>query len=51
LVGGEGGRLAGLCDFALKIPSSHTPYIQEGHLLLIHLLCDLVERQLFAQES
>jgi D-sedoheptulose 7-phosphate isomerase len=50
LVGGDGGRLANLSDLALVVPSSHTPYIQEGHLLLIHLLCDLVERQLFAQE-
>ncbi len=51
LVGGEGGRLAKQSDLVLKVPSNHTPYIQEGHLLLIHLLCDLVERQLFAQES
>ena len=51
LVGGQGGRLAGLSGLALIVPARHTPYIQEGHLLLIHLLCDLVERQLFAQES
>ncbi len=51
LVGGQGGRLAGQCDLTLRVPASHTPYIQEGHLLLIHLLCDLVEQQLFVQES
>ena len=51
LVGGEGGRLARQGGLVLQVPANHTPYIQEGHLLLIHLLCDLVERQLFAQES
>ena len=51
LVGGEGGRLANQSDFVLKVPSDHTPYIQEGHLFLIHLLCDLVEQRLFKQES
>ena len=51
LVGGKGGRLASQTDLALQVPSNHTPYIQEGHLLLIHLLCDLVERQLFTQET
>lgn len=51
LIGGQGGRLAAQAELALLVPASHTPHIQEGHLLLIHLLCDLVERQLFAQES
>ncbi|MFM1859831.1 MAG: phosphoheptose isomerase 2 [Pseudomonadota bacterium] len=37
------GRLA---DVVLAVPSTHTPQIQEGHLVLGHLLCDLVERQL-----
>ncbi len=50
LVGGQGGKLASLADVVLQVPSSHTPYVQEGHLLLIHLLCDLVEQQLFGQE-
>jgi D-sedoheptulose 7-phosphate isomerase len=37
------GRLA---DVVLAVPSTHTPQIQEGHLVLGHLLCDLVERHL-----
>lgn len=32
-----------LADIALKVPSTHTPQIQEGHLILGHLLCGLVE--------
>lgn len=35
-----------LSDVMLKVPSSHTPQIQEGHLILGHLLCGLVETAL-----
>lgn len=37
-----------LADIALKVPSSHTPQIQEGHLVLGHLLCAMVENQLLS---
>jgi len=36
--------LADLSDVVLKVPSSHTPQIQEGHLILGHLLCAMVEK-------
>lgn len=35
-----------LSDVALKVPSTHTPQIQEGHLILGHLLCGMVETAL-----
>ncbi len=35
-----------LADIVLKVPSSHTPQIQEGHLVLGHLLCGMVEQML-----
>jgi D-sedoheptulose 7-phosphate isomerase len=44
LGGGDGGALAGLTDHALVVPSRSTPRIQEGHILIIHTLCDLVEQ-------
>lgn len=47
LTGETGGRLANTAGLSLKVPSGHTPQIQEGHVLLIHLLCDLVEQRLF----
>jgi D-sedoheptulose 7-phosphate isomerase len=47
LLGRGGGRLAALCDHALVVPSDETERIQEGHITLIHLLCELVERALF----
>ncbi len=51
LIGGKEGRMARQAEHVLQVPSEYTPFIQEGHLLLIHLLCDLVERQLFSEES
>lgn len=45
--GGDGGRLLDACDEALVVPSRATERIQEGHITVIHLLCDLVERMLF----
>ena len=51
LVGGQGGSLAGQADQVLHIPSQSTPHIQEGHHLVIHLLCGLVENALADQED
>ena len=48
LLGGNGGAIRELCDLALVIPSLDTPSIQEGHITIIHIVCDLVERALFA---
>lgn len=36
------------CDVMIKIPSTHTPRIQESHLLVEHMLCQLIETALFA---
>lgn len=44
LVGGDGGRLAEEADAALCVSAArHTPRVQEGHLLVMHLLCERVE--------
>jgi len=47
LLGRGGGAVAPLCDEALVVPSDATERIQEAHITLIHLLCELVERDLF----
>ncbi len=47
LSGGNGGAMKDYCDLLLCVPSSQTPRIQEGHLLFIHLVCALVEEELF----
>jgi hypothetical protein len=48
LLGGDGGEARALADVALVVPSSDTQHIQEVHTVLIHLLCDLVERRVLA---
>ena len=51
LLGREGGRLAGVCTHALVVPAQATERIQEAHITIIHLLCELVERVLFFPEA
>jgi D-sedoheptulose 7-phosphate isomerase len=43
-----GGDLAAVCDLVLNVPSDATPHIQEAHLWVEHLLCEIVEKQMFA---
>jgi D-sedoheptulose 7-phosphate isomerase len=47
MTGEAGRRLAMLCDLVLTTPSRVTPRIQEGHIVLGHALCELVERAMF----
>ncbi|MBD0320915.1 MAG: SIS domain-containing protein [Gemmatimonadetes bacterium] len=51
LLGRDGGRLAALCTRAIVVPAQATERIQEGHITIIHLLCELVERTLFFPEA
>jgi D-sedoheptulose 7-phosphate isomerase len=44
---GETGRLAGAADVAIQVPSRDTQLVQQVHLAVEHLLCELVERALF----
>jgi len=43
LTGNNGGILNEISDICLEIPSNETPRIQEGHRILIHIICELVE--------
>lgn len=45
--GRSGGELGGLVDFLLQIDSEESPRIQEGHILAGHLICEVIEDQLF----
>lgn len=46
--GNRGGPMQSLCTHTLAVPSTSTPKIQEGHLLLGHILCGLIEQAMFA---
>lgn len=45
--GATGGKMAGLCDILLNVPSTDTPRIQESHILIGHIICEIVEREMF----
>jgi D-sedoheptulose 7-phosphate isomerase len=49
--GESGGAMKEACDLLISIPSKDTPRIQECHMLLGHLICEVVEASLFARES
>lgn len=47
LTGNGGGKLGELSHFLLDIPSKNTPRIQESHIMIGHIICELVEANLF----
>jgi D-sedoheptulose 7-phosphate isomerase len=49
LLGGDGGRLASLVDLPLIVPTASTPRVQEVHIEVGHILCQLIEDELFPQ--
>jgi len=49
--GNRGGPMHGLCDVVLAVPSADTPKIQEGHFVLGHIICGLVERAMFPRDA
>jgi len=48
LTGNRKGTMCELCDILLEVPSSDTPKIQEGHLVMGHTICGLIENTIFA---
>jgi D-sedoheptulose 7-phosphate isomerase len=48
--GENGGDMRERCQVCFRIPSSETPRIQEGHEFIGHLLCALIEREMFPQQ-
>ncbi len=45
--GSTGGKMKELSDYLLNVPSNDTPRIQESHIMLGHIICQLVEEQYF----
>jgi D-sedoheptulose 7-phosphate isomerase len=46
--GQSGGAMAELCDVCFCMPTTETPKVQEGHEFLGHLICGLIELEMFA---
>jgi D-sedoheptulose 7-phosphate isomerase len=45
--GASGGKMRDLCNVLLNVPSSDTPRIQESHILIGHILCQIIESEMF----
>lgn len=45
--GSSGGQLKEFSDYLIKVPSNDTPRIQESHIMIGHIICELVEEHLF----
>ncbi len=49
--GKDGGKLGKLADIHIHVPAEHTARIQEAHILVGHIICELVDQQLFGDPS
>ena len=47
--GEQGGKMKELSDYLFNVPSKNTPRIQESHIMIGHIICQLAEEQFFAQ--
>ena len=50
LLGRDGGAIKEVVDLELTVPTDDTPRIQEGHITIIHIVCDLLEKRLFVKK-
>ncbi len=51
LTGKTGGKMKDICDYTLIVPSDHTPRIQEIHTFTVHLLCEMIEKDIFGDKD
>ena len=47
LTGKNNSEMAKLCDYLIQVPSKDTARIQEAHILIGHIICQLIEEELF----
>lgn len=47
LTGESGGTMNEICQYILRVPSNDTPRIQESHIMIGHIICEIVENNLF----
>ena len=51
LTGSKECKMDSLCDHIIKVPSTSTPRIQESHILVGHIICAIIEREIFGEKS
>ena len=47
LSGESGGKLSDICSSMIKVPSGNTARIQESHIMIGHIICDIIEKSIF----
>ncbi len=47
MTGETGGKMKDVCKYLINVPSKDTPKIQEAHIMIGHIICEIVERELF----
>lgn len=48
---GQGGKLKEAAEYCIAVPSTNTPRIQEAHITIGHIICGLVEEEIFGEDS
>lgn len=51
MTGETGGKLIDYCDFIIKVPSVITPRIQECHIMVGHVICEIIEERIFGDSN
>ncbi len=51
LLGNDGGKIKGLSDIPLIVPSKNTPRVQESHITIGHIICEGVEKKIYEQQA
>jgi D-sedoheptulose 7-phosphate isomerase len=51
MTGETGGRMKGICKYLINVPSNDTPRIQEAHIMIGHIICEIVEKELFSKPN
>jgi D-sedoheptulose 7-phosphate isomerase len=47
MTGASGGKLKNICEYLINVPSEITPRIQESHILIGHIICEIIEDKIF----
>ena len=51
MTGETGGKMKDLCKYLINVPSTDTPRIQEAHIMIGHIICEIVEKELFGKPN
>jgi len=51
MTGKTGGKMKEICKYLINVPSTDTPRIQEAHIMIGHIICEIVEKVLFEKHN